>query len=177
MTLPPQTKGSAVPSGRLSRLARFGGMATGIAGNMLAGGVAQLARGKRPSVGDLLMTPANALRVTNQLAHLRGAAMKIGQLLSMDGGEFVPPELAEILARLRTDAQPMPRSQVQSVLDLRWASAGPSGSSTSTSRRSPRRRSARSTAPGRAMAVIWRSRSSIPGSGSASTAMSTMSPR
>jgi predicted unusual protein kinase regulating ubiquinone biosynthesis (AarF/ABC1/UbiB family) len=109
-----------VPSGRLSRLARFGGLASGIAGTMLADGARQLSRGKRPTVGDLLMTPTNAIRVTEQLAQLRGAAMKVGQLLSMDAGEMLPPELADILARLRSDARHMPEVQLRAALNRRW---------------------------------------------------------
>lgn len=113
-------KGLPVPRGRLSRLARFGGMATGLAGGVLLGGARELASGRRPRLEDLLLTPANALRVTRQLAQLRGAAMKMGQLLSMDSGEFLPRELTEILARLRAEADMMPRGQLQAVLDRAW---------------------------------------------------------
>ena len=113
-------KGSSVPSGRLSRIARFGIMSTGIAGNMMLDGVLQLVSGKRPSVSDLLMTPANALRVTLQLAEMRGAAMKLGQLLSMDAGDILPPELSAILARLRADAQHMPERQLRAQLVSHW---------------------------------------------------------
>lgn len=101
-------------------MARLGTMATGVAGGMLAEGVRQLAQGKRPKISDLLLTPANAIRVTQQLAQLRGAAMKVGQLISMDTGDMLPPELAQILARLRSDAQPMPKKQLMSVLDASW---------------------------------------------------------
>jgi predicted unusual protein kinase regulating ubiquinone biosynthesis (AarF/ABC1/UbiB family) len=114
------SRGLSVPTGRLSRLARFGGMATGIAGNVLADGAMQIARGGRPSVSDLLLTPANAIRVTEQLAQLRGAAMKVGQLMSMDTGELLPPELSDILARLRSDARPMPPVQLMAALNRRW---------------------------------------------------------
>jgi len=113
-------KPSAVPSGRWSRMARLGSLAGGVAGNMLAEGAWQFAQGKRPKINDLLLTPANARRVTEQLAQLRGAAMKVGQLMSMDAGDLLPPELAEILARLRADASPMPMSQVVSVLNANW---------------------------------------------------------
>jgi predicted unusual protein kinase regulating ubiquinone biosynthesis (AarF/ABC1/UbiB family) len=113
-------KGLRVPSGKLSRIARFGGMATGIAGNMLLDGALKLASGKRPSLGDLLMTPANAMKVTLQLGKMRGAAMKLGQLVSMDSGDFLPPELADIFGRLRADAQHMPRSQLHAVLAKHW---------------------------------------------------------
>lgn len=110
----------AVPSGRLSRLARLGSLASGVAGGMLAEGVRQFAQGKRPKVGDLLLTPANARRVADQLSQLRGAAMKVGQLLSMDAGDLLPPELSDILARLRADARPMPMSQLVTVLNASW---------------------------------------------------------
>ena len=110
----------AVPSGRGSRLARLGWMATGIAGGMMAEGARQLAQGNRPKMSDLLLTPANARRVADQLAKLRGAAMKVGQLVSMESGDLLPPALAEILARLRSDARAMPKAQVQAALDAQW---------------------------------------------------------
>jgi len=116
----PVTKSSAVPHGRWSRLARLGSLAGGVAGNMLAEGARQFAQGKRPQMHQLLLTPANARRVADQLAQLRGAAMKVGQLLSMDAGELLPPELAEILSRLRADAMPMPMSQVVAALNANW---------------------------------------------------------
>ena len=82
-------------------MASFGQLAGGIASGMLAEGARRLASGERPSLSDMLLTPANARRVTDQLSRLRGAAMKVGQLMSMDAGSLLPPELADILARLR----------------------------------------------------------------------------
>ncbi len=117
---PHDARGLAVPSGRLARLTRFGGLAGGVAGSVALDAARRFASGERPSMADLLLTPANALRVTRQLADLRGAAMKLGQLLSMDAGEVLPPELTEILARLRADARHMPASQLQKVLTERW---------------------------------------------------------
>ena len=114
------SRGRAVPSGRLARLAAFGSMAGGVAGNMIAGGARALARGERPSVAGLLLTPGNAAKITGQLAHLRGAAMKMGQLLSMGSSDLVPTELSDILARLRADGQHMPPAQLQTVLDKQW---------------------------------------------------------
>ena len=113
-------RGRAVPGGRLSRLARFGGLAGGVAGSMLIEGASRLASGRRPRLSDLILTPGNVHRVTDKLANLRGAAMKMGQLLSMDAGDLLPPELSEIMARLRSDAEPMPRRQLQAVLDRNW---------------------------------------------------------
>ena len=119
-TTPPPVTSSTVPSGRLSRLMRMGQMATGVAGNMLLAGARELAQGRRPNISELLLTPANALRITQQLAQMRGAAMKVGQLISMDAGDLLPAELAAILARLRSDAHAMPQRQVQAVLTANW---------------------------------------------------------
>jgi predicted unusual protein kinase regulating ubiquinone biosynthesis (AarF/ABC1/UbiB family) len=113
-------KGRAVPSGRFARLARFGGMAGGIAGRAAVAGVRQWAAGEKPTAAGLLLTPANMLKVTEELSRLRGAAMKMGQLISMDSGDFLPPELTQIMARLRADAQFMPPRQLKQVLDRAW---------------------------------------------------------
>lgn len=110
----------AVPAGRFARLARLGVMATGIAGRAALDGTRELGRGARPSLRELLMTPANLRRLAEELARMRGAAMKVGQILSMDAGEVLPPELAEILARLRDGAHHMPPPQLKRVLNANW---------------------------------------------------------
>ncbi len=99
---------------------RLGGMATGVAGNMLVAGAQQLAQGKRPKLSDLLLTPANALKITQQLSQMRGAAMKLGQLISMDAGDLLPPDMAAVLSRLRSDAHAMPERQLRAVLAANW---------------------------------------------------------
>lgn len=112
--------GAAVPTGRAARLLRFGGMASGIAGGVAAGGLRALASGRRPDLAQLLLTPANTLRLTDGLSHLRGAALKLGQTLSMDTGMVLSDELTAILARMRNDARHMPPKQVQSALNAEW---------------------------------------------------------
>lgn len=109
-----------VPSARLSRLAAFGQMAGGVAGGVLAEGARRLARGERPQLPDLLLTPGNVGRVTEQLSRLRGAAMKLGQMISLDAGDMLPPELTAILAKLRDSAHHMPPRQLQQVLAAEW---------------------------------------------------------
>ncbi|QBF33027.1 AarF/ABC1/UbiB kinase family protein [Thalassococcus sp. S3] len=115
-----QSRPYPVPAGRVARLARLGSMATGVAGAMLADGAMHLGRGQRPALRDLLLTPSNAARIADQLAQMRGAAMKVGQLMSLDAGDMMPPELSDILARLRADARPMPAQQLKSVLTQNW---------------------------------------------------------
>ncbi|MBC7180760.1 MAG: AarF/ABC1/UbiB kinase family protein, partial [Roseovarius sp.] len=96
-----QTRTAPVPGHRLGRMLRLGGMTTGIMGDMLTGGLRQMAQGQRPHLPDLLLTPATARRVTRDLGQMRGAAMKLGQMLSMDMGLVLPPEMTAIMAALR----------------------------------------------------------------------------
>lgn len=109
-----------IPKGRVSRFASLGGMASKIAGNVLANGISEFAKGNRPKVKDLLLTPSNLLRVADQLAQMRGAAMKVGQLISMDAGDVLPKELSDILARLRSDAKSMPEEELLTLLEQEW---------------------------------------------------------
>lgn len=110
----------AVPSSRMSRLSGFGRLATGIAGGMMAEGARRLASGQMPKLEDVILTPGNALRLADRLSHLRGAAMKLGQMISMDAGDLLPPELSEILASLRDKANFMPPRQLQQMLKSEW---------------------------------------------------------
>jgi predicted unusual protein kinase regulating ubiquinone biosynthesis (AarF/ABC1/UbiB family) len=109
-----------VPSGQLSRLSQFGRLAGGIAGGLLAEGALRLGDGDRPRMRNMLLTPANVGRVADRLSDLRGAAMKLGQMISMDAGDMLPAELAEIMARLRDNARRMPSAQLQQVLTREW---------------------------------------------------------
>jgi predicted unusual protein kinase regulating ubiquinone biosynthesis (AarF/ABC1/UbiB family) len=89
-------------------------------GGAVSEGARQIANGQRPSLGDVVLTPANARRMTEKLSEMRGAAMKVGQLLSMDSGQLVSPEFSEILSRLREGAHHMPLGQVADVLENAW---------------------------------------------------------
>ncbi|MCX2980410.1 AarF/ABC1/UbiB kinase family protein [Halieaceae bacterium IMCC14734] len=109
-------KSRAVPASRVGRLGRMAKLAGGLAGGFIAEGSRRLAQGERPRARDMLLTPGNARRLTDELAHMRGAAMKMGQMLSMETGEFLPPELTDILARLRSDGFSMPPKQLQQTM-------------------------------------------------------------
>ena len=65
---------------------------------------------------ELLLTPANARALAARLSEMRGAAMKIGQLLSMEASQLLPRELSAALGMLRADAHQMPMSQLVDVL-------------------------------------------------------------
>lgn len=110
-------KSQAIPASRFGRFTRMARMGAGVATGVLAEGARQLSKGNRPKLSDLILTPANARKVAKQLSAMRGAAMKVGQLLSMESNDLLPKELAAILAQLRDSALMMPRSQLVGVLE------------------------------------------------------------
>jgi len=110
----------AVPSGRFARFGTFGRLVGGVAGGMAAEGARRLRSGERIAPRDLVLTPGNVQRMTDRLSHLRGAAMKMGQMISLDAGEFLPEELSKILATLRDQANFMPTKQLDKVLKSEW---------------------------------------------------------
>lgn len=107
---------SRVPAGRVERLFRMGTMAADVA----AGTAVETARtwwsGEAKSIGDLVASGINPRRLTRDLARMRGAAMKLGQLLSLEGDDFLPAPLAEALAGLQDDGDTMSDKQLASVL-------------------------------------------------------------
>ena len=113
MSRPAAKRHSAVPASRLGRLLGFGFAATELVLGGLVGGL----RGTGNASGrSAFLNARNAQRLAERLAHLRGAAMKLGQLLSLEGDDLLPPEFAQALAVLRAGANAMPPAQLARVL-------------------------------------------------------------
>lgn len=91
-------------------------MAAGFAAGGLAEGARRIAGGNAAEGSSVFLTRANARRLARRLSRMRGAAMKLGQLLSLEGDDLLPAEFAEALAILRASADAMPASQVRRVL-------------------------------------------------------------
>jgi predicted unusual protein kinase regulating ubiquinone biosynthesis (AarF/ABC1/UbiB family) len=94
-------------------------MLAGIAGEAAFEAVRRAAR-RSEETGSVVLTPANARRLTDTLARLRGAAMKLGQMLSLQGEDLLPPEFREVLVTLRSQAHFMPEPQVRQVLQAEF---------------------------------------------------------
>lgn len=107
---------AAVPQSRLGRLARIGFAAGELAVGGAIEGLRRLGQPNDPKAGSPLFTATTARRLAERLSNLRGAAMKLGQLISLQGEDVLPPEFAQALAVLRSSAAPMPPQQLHRVL-------------------------------------------------------------
>lgn len=112
---------SPVPSSRLGRAVRLGLMAGELAFDGALAGARQLVRGKRPSLATSWLSAANAETLARRLSTLRGAAMKLGQMLSLQD-ELLPAEFRSALAILRSQAYAMPSAQLHRVLGREYGS-------------------------------------------------------
>ncbi len=70
----------AVPTHAVTRAVHFGGLGLGLAAGAAASAVRRAVRGE-PSDSSLLATDANVERLASTLCRLRGAALKVGQML------------------------------------------------------------------------------------------------
>ncbi|MGZ3459148.1 MAG: ABC1 kinase family protein [Archangium sp.] len=101
-TLPPQ--------GRFSRFRKLAGLSAQLGADVIKSGARRLA-GQEPE----LLSKAAAEKLVATLGELKGAAMKFGQVVSMDT-EFLSPEVRQVIARLQNEAPPMPYERVARVL-------------------------------------------------------------
>lgn len=113
-----------VPVTRIGRLANFGGLAVGLG----IGALAEVAKkslspksennGKK-SVMDSspFLNEANAERIVRTLCKVRGAALKLGQMLSIQDDAFINPQLQKIFERVRQSADFMPIKQMTKTLN------------------------------------------------------------
>ncbi|XP_050083086.1 atypical kinase COQ8B, mitochondrial [Anopheles aquasalis] len=106
-----------VPSSRVTRLASFGGLFAGLG----LGTVNELAKGAlgiggTTDVKQALFSPTNAERIVDTLCKVRGAALKLGQILSIQDSNIVSPQLVKAFERVRQAADYMPDWQVEKQL-------------------------------------------------------------
>jgi predicted unusual protein kinase regulating ubiquinone biosynthesis (AarF/ABC1/UbiB family) len=114
-------KDADIPTGRLRRTARLGAVVGGTAARSAA---AAVRRGEPDEADRERRRVEAAERLVDALGELRGAAMKLGQILSFVDTDLVPAEhrsaLQERLARLRTQAPALPWPRVREVLRDEW---------------------------------------------------------
>jgi aarF domain-containing kinase len=69
-----------------------------------------------PSLKKLNLQIEHAQALVESLAHLRGAAMKAGQMLSIEARDFLPPEVIEILNKLQDQSETLAFEKIQEIL-------------------------------------------------------------
>lgn len=72
--------------------------------------------GSNEEKGSILFSAGNVERLVKKLSQMRGAALKLGQMLSIQDSKLLPPPLQEVLSRVQDSANYMPAHQRDKVL-------------------------------------------------------------
>uniref|UniRef100_A0A1D1YJG4 Chaperone activity of bc1 complex-like, mitochondrial n=1 Tax=Anthurium amnicola TaxID=1678845 RepID=A0A1D1YJG4_9ARAE len=111
-----------VPSTPLGRALGFAGLGAGLAWGTLQESAKRLMFGapesnEKQSAVSPFLSEQNAERLALALCRMRGAALKLGQMLSIQDESLVPAPILSALDIVRQGADVMPRSQLNKVLD------------------------------------------------------------
>ncbi|KAE8693692.1 protein notum-like protein [Hibiscus syriacus] len=124
-----------VPATPFSRAFGFAALGAGLAWGTVQESAKRLVYGspnsnEKQSAVSPFLSEKNAERLALALCRMRGAALKVGQMLSIQDESLVPAPILAALDIVRQGADVMPRSQLNQVLD---AELGPGWSTKLTS--------------------------------------------
>src|ERR1700759_3478736 len=117
----PAPEARKLPTGRIARTARVGGLVTGQGVRWAGMRTANRVRSpERAAAAQNERTAALVNELVEQLGRMRGAAMKVGQVLSMVELDGLPEDQRDVLqaklAELRDDVPPVPFSKLERLM-------------------------------------------------------------
>ncbi|VDN02529.1 unnamed protein product [Thelazia callipaeda] len=103
-----------VPSSRIARFAQFGQLGVSLAMGAATEVAKRALRFDKVNIDakNPFMTEANAEKIVYTLCKVRGAALKLGQMFSIQDPDLISPTLLKIFERVRHSADFMPVKQV-----------------------------------------------------------------
>lgn len=114
-------EGVAVPATRIARAWGFAQLGASLAWGTARRGASRLVSGSRDkddssSSSSVFVHRDNADQVAATLCRMRGAALKLGQMLSIQDSSLLPPALHRALAQVRQGSTAMPTHQLHQQL-------------------------------------------------------------
>ncbi|KAG6844309.1 hypothetical protein H0H87_007879 [Tephrocybe sp. NHM501043] len=125
---------SKVPSSRIGRLFHYGGLAASLGYGAASELIRRTGGSSSEGQSSVFMTEANIKRLVSKLSQMRGAALKLGQFLSIQGSyvpsslstrhtdsvrkdtHVLPTEVDQIFRRVQDSAHYMPDWQMEKVM-------------------------------------------------------------
>ncbi|TFY65323.1 hypothetical protein EVJ58_g2052 [Rhodofomes roseus] len=114
---------SKVPSSRIGRFFHYGGLAASLGYGAATELLKRTTNSEEKHSPSLMLTEGNIRRLVAKLTQLRGAALKLGQFMSIQDSHVLPPEIEDIFRRVQDSAHYMPDWQMEEVMRT---SLGPS---------------------------------------------------
>lgn len=113
---------TALPHTLFSRSRELLGLAAKIGGKEIGQRINTLAASNE-SVLKLKTQIEQGKLLVESLGKLKGAAMKVGQLLSIEAADFLPKEVVQALRSLQNEAPPLPFDEIEKILRKEWGEA------------------------------------------------------
>ena len=101
-----------IPTGLWSRGSKLMGLASKMAINEIGSRVKNWENEKEKLQSKVEL----AQMIVKTMSELKGASMKLGQLLSMDMGEYLPPEVIKVLETLHQNSTYLPYDKIELIL-------------------------------------------------------------
>ncbi len=114
---------SKFTTSRGSRFFKLGRLSSAVGSSYLGESIKGAFLGAEAKAKSLMATNTkNALRVAATFGELKGAVMKVGQMMSLQE-DLLPPEMREILRGLQNQAPPVPFEQMRPLLEAELGTA------------------------------------------------------
>ncbi|KAL0486983.1 AarF domain-containing protein kinase [Acrasis kona] len=113
---PSEMRTQKVPSSSFGRAFGFTTLGFNLLTGTLSNYVKKKVSGDQATLRSSVMTEANAEQIASTLCKMRGAALKLGQMLSLQEDSVVPPVIRQALERVRQSADVMPESQMMEAM-------------------------------------------------------------
>lgn len=102
-----------IPTGRFSRFAKMSGLSTAVSSSYVMQRVKGIFQDEESRAKSRLKAHIkNAERMVDTMGHMKGAVMKVGQMLSLGDDAHVPKEFTDILTKLQAQAPTLPFEEV-----------------------------------------------------------------
>ena len=116
-------KESRIPTTRFGRLWHYGTLATGLGVGAINESIKRATGISKNNQGSVVLSERNVDLLVDKISRMRGAALKMGQMLSIQGIQaasdsesWIPPQIEQILLRVHDSANYMPQRQMENVL-------------------------------------------------------------
>lgn len=106
-------KESKVPSNSFERMFHFADLGVRLGLNTFNQYTSQIIKGEK---GNAMINEKNLDLLAEKLCKMRGAALKLGQMISIQDESMIPKEVSHILERVRREAYIMPQKQLEEQL-------------------------------------------------------------
>ncbi|EFA75709.1 ABC1 family protein kinase [Heterostelium album PN500] len=111
-----ENEGKSLPSSQSTRFWHFTKLAVGMGAGLVSEFTKRKVSGDESSTHPLF-SDSNASRLAETFSRMRGTALKIGQVLSIQDDSVLPPNFVKLLENVRKNANPMPINQLHETLE------------------------------------------------------------